>query len=161
VLDNDVSTLKRRLDRMDLEVSKKNGRDDYGSEARDDSLSVRVTELEVSVKLLENCAPSTGPDTPNLEDQIDALAKRVGKTEARGSEEVFGMDQFIYGSYPDFAQMVLDERVPTSGVFWDLFSVLVSMRPKGLSGKERADEQYSSERIKTTIFENNLLASTQ
>jgi hypothetical protein len=55
--------------------------------------------------------------------------------------------------------MVLDEKAQSSGMFWDLFSALVSMRPKGLSGKERADEQYSSERIKTTIFENNLLAT--
>jgi hypothetical protein len=33
------------------------------------------------------------------------------------------------------------------------------MRPKGLSGKERADEQYSSERIHTSALENSLLAS--
>jgi hypothetical protein len=33
------------------------------------------------------------------------------------------------------------------------------MRPKGQSGKERADEQYSSARIKTTALENNLLAA--
>jgi hypothetical protein len=69
------------------------------------------------------------------------------------------MDQFTFGSFAEFAQMVLDEKIPSSGMFWDLFSALVSMRPKGLSGKERADEQYSSERIKTTILENNLLAS--
>jgi outer membrane murein-binding lipoprotein Lpp len=81
-LGNDVSTLKRRMDRMDSEVNKKDGRDDYGSEARDDDLSARVTELEVSVKLLQNGAHSAGPDTPDLDDQIDALAKRVEKTEA-------------------------------------------------------------------------------
>jgi hypothetical protein len=69
------------------------------------------------------------------------------------------MDQFAFGSFTEFAQMVLDEKIPSSGMFWDLFSALVSMRPKGMSGKERADEQYSSERIKTTILENNLLAS--
>jgi hypothetical protein len=33
------------------------------------------------------------------------------------------------------------------------------MRPKGLTGKERADGQHSSERINTSTFENNLLAS--
>jgi hypothetical protein len=54
---------------------------------------------------------------------------------------------------------VKDEKIPTSRIFWDLFSVLINMRPKGLSGKERADEQYASERIQTTIFENSLLAS--
>jgi hypothetical protein len=33
------------------------------------------------------------------------------------------------------------------------------MRPKGLTGKERADEQHLSERINTSMFEDNLLAS--
>jgi hypothetical protein len=29
---------------------------------------------------------------------------------------------------------------------------------KGLIGKERADEQYASERIQTSVFENSMLA---
>jgi hypothetical protein len=33
------------------------------------------------------------------------------------------------------------------------------MRPKGLTGKERADKRHASERINMSMFENNLLAS--
>jgi hypothetical protein len=98
-----------------------------------------------------------GNQNDDVKLRVDDLTKRVEKTEARGSGEVFEMDQFLFASYSDLAQMVFDKKAPTSGVFWDLFSVLVSMRPKGLSRKERADEQYSSKRIKTTMFENNLL----
>jgi hypothetical protein len=101
----------------------------------------------------------SGESNAVLQDQIDNLTSRVDKAEAHGSAESFEMDQFAFGSFAEFTQMVLDAKVPSSGMFWDLFSALVSMRPKGLSGKERADEQYSSERIKTTILENNLLAS--
>jgi hypothetical protein len=100
-----------------------------------------------------------GNQNDDIKLRVDDLIKRVESTEAQGSGEVFEMDQFLFASYSDLTQMVFDEKVPTSGVFWDLFSLLVSMRPKGLSGKERADEQYSSERIKTTMFKNNLLAA--
>jgi hypothetical protein len=44
-------------------------------------------------------------------------------------------------------------------LFWDPFSALISMMPKGQTGKEQADEQYSSERIQVTALENSLLAS--
>jgi hypothetical protein len=45
------------------------------------------------------------------------------------------------------------------GIFWDLFSAMVCMKPKNQSGRERADESYSASRTKTTTLENKLLAS--
>jgi hypothetical protein len=47
----------------------------------------------------------------------------------------------------------------TYGVFWDLFSVLVAMKPKFQTGKDVADEQFSLARVKFTLFENDLAAS--
>jgi hypothetical protein len=90
---------------------------------------------------------------------LDEMESRVSRAEARGGEEMFELGEYTFGSFEDFGKWVLKEQVPTSGIFWDIFSVLVNMRPKGLSGKERADEQHSSERISTTMFENNLLAA--
>jgi hypothetical protein len=49
--------------------------------------------------------------------------------------------------------------VGTYGTFWDLFSVLVAMKPKYQTGKDVADERYSSGRIKSTPFENDLSAA--
>jgi hypothetical protein len=69
------------------------------------------------------------------------------------------LDEHVYPTYSDFADSVVKEKIPSSGLYWDLFGVLVNMRPKGQSGKERADEQHSAERIKTTTLENNLLAA--
>ena len=51
------------------------------------------------------------------------------------------------------------EKVDSLGIFWDLFSVLVAMAPKRLTVKERADQQFSSDRIHTTTAENDLAAS--
>jgi hypothetical protein len=115
--------------------------------------------------MLESYALKSG-STEGLEDKfdsmchnIDLLGDRMDKTEAKGSEESFEMEGFVYSSYGDFASTVLSEKIPLCGMFWDFFSCLVSMRPKGLTGKERADEQHASERINTSTFENNLLAS--
>jgi hypothetical protein len=117
------------------------------------------------VRTLESYALKNGL-TDGLEDKFDSmchnvelLGDRMDKTEAKGSEESFEMEGFVYSSYGDFASTVLSEKIPSCGMFWDLFSCLVSMRPTGLTGKERADEQHSSERINTATFENNLLAS--
>jgi hypothetical protein len=143
---------------VEQEVGPGMGRGEYAGDSPND-IRLRASDLEDLIRNLSENAPASTMDTQDLGVQIDDLTKRVEKTEARGSDEVFEMDQFLFSLYSDFEQMVFDEKVLMSGVFWDLFSVLVSMRPKGLSGKERVDEQYSSERIKTTMFENNLLAA--
>jgi hypothetical protein len=52
------------------------------------------------------------------------------------------------------------EEVPSCGHFWDLFSVLAVMRErKAETGKQRANENYSAIRTRTTRFENSLSAS--
>jgi hypothetical protein len=94
-----------------------------------------------------------------VNNRLDEMTQRLNKVEARGVHEIFELDGYTFTSFAEFAQVVKDEQIPSSGMFWDLFSILVNMRPKGLTGKERADEQYSSEQIQTSIFENSLLAS--
>jgi hypothetical protein len=42
------------------------------------------------------------------------------------------------------------------GYFWDLFSVMVTMKPKKLTGKDRSDENYSAKRTNSTTLENDL-----
>jgi hypothetical protein len=115
-----------------------------------------MTRLERVVDVLNDSGDGAGN---GLQAQLNLLSARVDKMEVKGSDEAFELDQFPYGSFAEFAKMLLDEKAPMCGNFWDLFSVPVSMRPKGLSGKERADEQHLSEQIKTMIFENNLLGS--
>lgn len=67
--------------------------------------------------------------------------------------------EYIFTSEIDVGIWIEKHHVPSIGMFWDIFSVLVCMKPKCLSGTERADSLYSSERIHTTTAENNLSAS--
>jgi hypothetical protein len=91
-------------------------------------------------------------------DKLQDLEKRMERVEAGGSGEAFELDDHAYPT-SDFTNSVVKEKIPSSGLYWDLFSVLVNMWPKGQSGKDRADEQHSAERIKTSTLENNLLAA--
>jgi hypothetical protein len=122
-----------------------------------------ATALDERIRTLEDRAlklgTGTNGDVDDLGCKVVELSDRLDKAEAKGSDEYFTMEDFTFGSYGDFAAFILEQKVPTCGMFWNIFSCLVIMRPKGQSGKERADEQHSSERINTSIFENNLLAA--
>jgi hypothetical protein len=96
----------------------------------------------------------------SLRDEVGELTQRAIKAESPGNDESFELDGFAFASFSDCSMMVVLEKPPSSGLFWDLFSALISMRPKGQTGKEQVDEQYSSERIQvTTTLENSLLVS--
>jgi hypothetical protein len=157
-LDSEVCTLKRKFASM-IEGN-------YGNDADlDSSRYTTMTNLDNRVLQLEDRAVYNGTglypgDTmDDVDEKITELENRMDKAEAQGSDDSFVMEDFNFASYGDFAQFMLTNKIPSCGMFWDIFSTLVSMRPKGQSGKERADEQHSSERINTSMLENNLLAA--
>ena len=86
-------------------------------------------------------------DTTSLE----TIIARVKELESRVSGDSCSINhgEFIFTSVTEVASWLDKEDVPTMGIFWDVFSVLVAMAPKRLTGKERADKQYSSDRINT------------
>jgi hypothetical protein len=69
------------------------------------------------------------------------------------------MGSYVFCSHTEVAEWIVAEKVPTAGVFWNLFSVLVCMKPKRQMGKDRSDESHSSKRTGSTILENDLVAS--
>ena len=54
------------------------------------------------------------------------------------------ISNFVFNDVGDVKHFLATNAVPSAGIFWDLFSTLVSMTPKWHKGKERADEVYSS-----------------
>jgi hypothetical protein len=66
---------------------------------------------------------------------------------------------FVFCSMTKIGDWLAAKKVPSGDVFWDLFSILVCMKPKQQTGKARANEKYSSQRTNSTTLENNLLAS--
>jgi hypothetical protein len=91
--------------------------------------------------------------------QLDHLLERVAEVERRVAKDSFEVGSDTFGSLPEVIHWVSQNEINSCGQFWDLFSILVIMKPKQFSGKDRADEVYSSTRIKTTNLENDLLAS--
>jgi hypothetical protein len=71
----------------------------------------------------------------------------------------FELDDFHFGSKAELRKFVVDEKVPSAGLFWDLFSDMVVMEPKRMTGKEVTDNRYSADRVSTTTLENDLAVS--
>ena len=97
----------------------------------------------------------------NSANDIDDVNARIKDIESRvsGDSCSVGDGDYVFTSETEVGKWILDEKVSSFGIFWDIFSVLVVMVSKKLSGKERADTQYSSERVNTTTSENNISAS--
>jgi hypothetical protein len=152
-----VHDLLRRLNQLESETGDGAPNKDSGSWG---NLMGRLGE-EPSFRALAGRVAKLEHSTPEatIDNGLSEVESRVSRAEARGGDEMFELGEYAFGLFDDFAKWVLEENVPTSGSFWDMFSCLGNMRLKGLSGKERADEQHSSERISTTMFENNLLAA--
>jgi len=94
-----------------------------------------------------------------LTSKVDKALKRLGEIEGRVTGESFSMSNQTFCSKSEVADWLLTEKVPSCGFFWDLFSVMVSMKPKKHSGKERSDESYSARRTNSTTLENDLGAA--
>jgi hypothetical protein len=64
--------------------------------------------------------------------------------ESRVSKESIKVDGHVFSSLNDVKLWCVANEVVSCGMFWDLFSALVVMPPKEHTGKDKADETYSS-----------------
>jgi hypothetical protein len=116
------------------------------------------TDVKTAIQTLEQGSPALGSGS-GLQGKVDKALKRLGEIEGRATGESFAMNGMTFCSRSEVADWLLAEKVPSCGFFWDLFSVMVSMKPKKHSGKERSDENYSARRTNSTTLENDLGAS--
>jgi hypothetical protein len=100
-----------------------------------------------------------GVGTQHLERSITIVREKLKEMEGRVTDSSFRLNQYTFSSFFEVRTWCEDNTVATFGIFWDLFSVLVAMKPKFQTGKDIADELFSSARIKSTPFENDLVAS--
>jgi hypothetical protein len=95
-----------------------------------------------------------------LDDKVlEKMIKRLGEIEGQVTIESYSEGGIAFCLMTEVADWLLAEKVPSRGVLWDLFSVLVSMKPKQQTGKARANETYSLQRTNSMMLENDLLAS--
>jgi hypothetical protein len=73
------------------------------------------------------------------EEKIKALRAGMTEMEDRVSDTGFKFDEFHFGSKAKLRKFIVEEKVSSAGLFWDLFSILVVMKPKKMTGKEVAD----------------------
>eukprot|EP00978_Attheya_sp_CCMP212_P029238 scaffold103340_cov27-Attheya_sp.AAC.3 len=106
-----------------------------------DEIKRAVNKLEQQVKIGSG---NSGSST-FFQVQLDQLLDNIMILEGRVIDE-------------SVQSLMTMHLVETAGWFWDIFSVLVVMKPKQLSGKDRVDEQYFSLRVQSTPFENDLTA---
>jgi hypothetical protein len=127
-----------------------------------DSLKIDVSdmkeELEEHGRLIGELNGNSQQDNINGSD-LGPILDRLKEMESRVTGESFIEDGYTFGSAVELATWCETEKVETSGVFWDIFSVLVVMSPKHMTGKEKADSNYSSIRTDTSNFENEQAAS--
>jgi hypothetical protein len=102
---------------------------------------------------------SGGGGVGALDVKVDKAIQRLGEIEGRVTGESYAEGCHVFSSMTEVGDWLVKEQVPSGGVFWDLFSVLVCMKPKQQTGKGRADETYSSQRTNSATMENDLLAS--
>jgi hypothetical protein len=102
---------------------------------------------------------SGGGGNADLNIKVEKAMLRLGDIEGRVTGESYAEGGHVFSSMTEVGDWLIKEKVPSGGVFWDLFSVLVCMKPKQQTGKGRADETYSAQRTKSTTMENDLLAS--
>ena len=114
-----------------------------------------IKELKDNVIDLQNSLRSEGTET-----DVEKLNARIKEIESRVSGESVAINhgQFVFTSEMEVGIWLEKEENTITGIFCDIFSAMVAMAPKCLSGKERADQQYSSDRIQSTTAENELTA---
>jgi hypothetical protein len=106
-----------------------------------------------------NVSGNGGGGHEHLDRAMETVRNKLKEMEGRVTNDSFRLNQFTFSTFYEVKTWCEENYVTTYGTFWDLFSVLVAMKPKYQTGKDMADERYSSARIKSTPFENDLAAS--
>jgi hypothetical protein len=91
--------------------------------------------------------------------EFDNLKRKLGDLEGN-SGQMFVHNRIIFHTKQDVkVWLLVAMTVDSPGIFWDLFSAMVCMKPKNQSERERADESYSASRTNTKTLKNELMAS--
>jgi hypothetical protein len=109
-----------------------NGTGGTGGQSYVDKTDFDASKREVERTLVELHSSLAGIDSSSLstDPRIEKVLERLGELEGRVTGEAFSMGSYVFCSHTEVAEWIVSEKVPTAGVFWDLFSTLVCMKPK-------------------------------
>jgi hypothetical protein len=129
-----------------------------GIATQNDRVSDKLKALNQRVSDLPDTSSSEGPTASTIR-HINVVQQRIKDMEGRRGEHGFILSEHSFSSFAELKDWVKEKEVLTCRVYWDLFSIMVTMGPGQLSGQARADKEYSSYQTKSTVFENDLLAA--
>jgi hypothetical protein len=126
---------------------------DAGKLRRDhERLRVIVQDMQTGQK------ESTGGSVSGWQPEFENLKRKLADLGGNPGQ-MFTHKRLTFRTKQDVKLWVVTNAVLSPGMYWDLFSALVCMKPKTQTGRERADESYSASRTHTTPLENELLGS--
>ena len=79
--------------------------------------------------------------------------------EGQVMDDSFQLNQLTFSTFYEVKSWCEENMVVAYGTFWDLFSILVAMKPKYQMGKDMVDKWYLLVQTKSIPFENDLAAS--
>jgi hypothetical protein len=122
-----------------------------------DKAKQEIKEVFQEVKVALQQPGSNVSIFTGLSAKVNKVLKPLGKIEGRVTGESFSMSKQTFCSKSEVSDWLLLEKVPSCSFSWDLFSVMVSMKPKKHSGKEQSNESYLARRTNLTTLENNFM----
>lgn len=100
----------------------------------------RLQALEVSTNTIpgKNGSLSTKNDIDLFNLKLDLIQTKISDVED-ANRTVFRHKKWNFGSQADIQAFAMKGNIPSCGIYWDLFSILVCMQEKPKTGKEKAD----------------------
>lgn len=81
--------------------------------------------LESNVGNSRNLIAAIGGIRGNNEPRLDKALKCLEELEDWVTAKAFAMGSYVFCSNTEVANWITSQEVPTTGVFWDIFSVVV------------------------------------
>jgi hypothetical protein len=90
---------------------------------------------------------------------IEELKGRVTHMESNRGAMAYKSIDFNFSSEFDLRLWLIENKVATCGSYWDLFSILVKLGDRPLSGHQQAQVTHAASKIQTTPLELDLMSS--
>jgi hypothetical protein len=154
----DVIALRQRVKELEDGVRWSGRTTNRHETAAFEALTRDVRDLEALAMVAGNSGVDAGA-TEHLERTMDVLRAKIKEMEGLVTYSSFRLNQYTFSTFYEVKTWCEETKVETYGILWDLFIVLVAMKPKYQTGEDAANERYSLARIKSTPFENDLSAA--
>mmetsp|Transcript_23409 Transcript_23409/g.35509 ORF Transcript_23409/g.35509 Transcript_23409/m.35509 type:complete len:185 (+) Transcript_23409:1390-1944(+) len=115
-------------------------------------VSATISDLKTRMHEVEcQCAATmvTGSGTSSVLAEVAVIKDRVKEME-HSTGIWFEHRRGNFGLPEEVESWLTKETLPSCGMFWDIFSVLVCMKTKAKTGKDRVDEKHSASRANFT-----------